>query len=207
MRYTWPKFKLCRREWINLFWTEKYDVRKRRQLPWQHWANMPRQSEFAKMLRNKQVLKRIYGLSEKQFKKTITVDAQKYSKNKWVDHDKAVIQFLERRLDSIILKAWLARTIMQARQIVTHWHFILNWKKHNIPSYIVKEWDVIKVKDKVKGSPLYANAPINWWSYNPPAWMSVDQSDFRIDIKDVPSTDEIQVPADILKVIEFYARA
>ncbi len=207
MRYTGPKFKLCRREWINLYWTDKYDVRKRRKLPGQHGANMPRLSEYWKMLRNKQVLKRTYWLSEKQFKKIIMVEAQKYSKNKWLDHDKAVLQFLERRLDSIVLKSWLATTISQARQIVSHGHFLLNWKKHNIPSYFVKSWDSIQVREKLRSSALYTNSPLNNWKYVSPSWLKVDTSSLKVDVIDLPRVEDITVPADVLKVIEFYARA
>lgn len=207
MRYTWPKFKLCRREWINLFWTEKYDVKKRRKLPWQHWANMPRLSEYGKLLRNKQVFKRIYALSEKQFKRIVMDLASKYAKNKWLWHDKAVVQFLERRLDSIVLKAWLAKTIMQARQMVVHGHFLLNWKKHNVPSYFVVPGDVIEVKEKLKSSSAYTNAPVNTSSYNVPAWLKTDKSTFKVDVLDLPRVDDIKFPVDVLKVVEYYARS
>ncbi len=139
MKYTGPKFKLCRREGINLFGVAKYDVRKRRGTPGQHGGAMARLSEYGKLLRNKQVLKRTYLLTEKQFKRLVTVQAAKYAKNKGIGHDTAVFQFLERRLDTIILRAGLAHTIMQARQIVNHAHLLLNGKKHNIPSYFVQE--------------------------------------------------------------------
>lgn len=207
MRYTWPKFKVCRREWINVFGVEKYDVKKRRKLPGQHWANMPRLSEYWKLLRNKQVLKRMYQLSEKQFKRLITDQALKFSKNKWLWHDKAVIQFLERRLDSILLKAGLAKTIMQARQIVTHAHLLLNGKKHNVASYFVNPGDVIEVKEKLRSSAMYTNAPVNTWNYVLPSWLKVNKWDFKIEVLDMPRTDEIKLPVDVLKVIEFYARS
>ncbi len=207
MRYTWPKFKLCRREWINLFWPAKYDVRKRRWVPGQHGAANVRYSEYWKLLRNKQVLKRIYQLSEKTFKRVITVDAAKFSKNKGVDHDMAALQFLERRLDTIVLRAWLAQTIMQARQIVNHGHLLLNGKKHNIPSYIVKVWDVIEVRWKVQKSALYASSPLLAGTHTVPSWLKVNKKSLAIELVDLPNTKEVSVPVDILKVIEFYARA
>lgn len=80
MRYTWPKFKLCRREQANLFWSDKYDIKKRRSLPWQHGASMKRNSEYGKLLRNKQTLKRSYLLSEKQFRNLVQKQSSKYSK-------------------------------------------------------------------------------------------------------------------------------
>ena len=95
MRYTWPKYKIVRREGINIFGSDKYDVKKRRTLPGQHGGSMPRLSEYGKLLRNKQVLKRMYQMSEKQFAKLVTTISKKYAKNKWLDHDKVLIQFLQ----------------------------------------------------------------------------------------------------------------
>jgi len=204
MRYTGPKFKLCRREGINLFGTPKYDVRKRRKLPGQHGDKMPRLSEYGKLLRNKQVLKRIYQMSEKQFKKFVTDVAAKYSKNKGIDHDKAVKITLERRLDATLLRSGIAKTIMQARQMITHGHFLLNWKKHNIPSYLVKPGDVIELREKLKNSPLYAEENN---SVKVPSYLKVNLKDKKIEVIDLPREEEIQLPADVLKVIEFYARA
>ena len=204
MRYTGPKFKLCRREGINLFGTPKYDVRKRRKLPGQHGDKMPRLSEYGKLLRNKQVLKRIYQMSEKQFKKFVTDIAAKYSKNKSIDHDKAVKIILERRLDATLLRSGIARTIMQARQMITHGHFLLNGKKHNIPSYLVKPGDVIELREKLKNSPLYSEENT---SVKVPSYLKVNLKDKKIEVIDLPREEEIQLPADVLKVIEFYARA
>lgn len=88
-----------------MFGVPKYDIRKRRRVPGQHGAGMARLSEYGKLLRNKQALKRMYFLNEKKFYKLVAVDALKYSKNKGIAHDKAVLQFLERRLDSMVLRA------------------------------------------------------------------------------------------------------
>ena len=104
----------------------KYDIKKRRDLPGQHGKMMARLSDYGKLLRNKQLLKRSYLLSEKQFKKIVVDIAAKYSKNKNVEYDKAVLIMLERRMDVTILRAGLAKTIMQARQMVSHGHFLLN---------------------------------------------------------------------------------
>jgi len=207
MRYTGPKFKLCRREGINLFGTPKYDVRKRRKLPGQHGDKMPRLSEYGKLLRNKQVLKRIYQMSEKQFKRFVTDIAAKYSKNAGIDHDKAVKIILERRLDAILYRSGLAKTIMQARQMITHGHFLLNGKKHNIPSYLVKPGDKIQLKEKYRTSPLYADMPVMQSNFKLPSWLKVDKDNFTIEVVDMPKAEEIKVPVDVLKVVEFYARA
>jgi small subunit ribosomal protein S4 len=208
MRYTWPKFKLCRREGLNLFWSAKYDVKKRRSAPGQHGANVARLSEYGKLLRNKQVLKRMFCLSEKQFARLVTIIAAKYAKNKWIAHDLAVNQFLLTRLDSIIYYAWVAKTMMQARQMITHGHFMLNGKKHNIPSTYMQLGDALKIRDKVKISSLYQDN-LSDKSRQAPIYIKLNKQDGTIELLDMPTaifaTDEKL--SDVLKVIEFYARA
>ncbi len=205
MRYTGPKFKLCRREGVNLFGTPKYDVKKRRTLPGQHGWTMARLSEYGKLLRNKQVLKRLYQMTEKQFKRFVTDIAAKYSKNNNVAYDNAVKIILERRLDAILYRSGIAKTIIQARQMITHGHFLLNGKKHNIPSYLVKKWDILELKEKLKSSNLYAD--INSSNVKVPSYLKTNVSDKKVEVIDLPRAEEIDVPADVLKVVEFYARA
>lgn len=205
MRYTWPKFKLCRREQVNLFGSEKYDIKKRRSLPGQHGSAMKRHSEYGMLLRNKQVLKRSYMVSEKQFSKLVQKSSAKYSKNNWVTHDLALYIFLESRMDSVIYRAGLAKTIMQARQMITHEHFILNGTRHNIPSTFIKPGDKIVLKEVLKDSPLYASTTSK--SLKIPSWIKVDKNKYEIEMLSLPKLWELGVLADILKVIEFYARA
>lgn len=205
MKYTWPKFKLCRREQINLFGPAKYDVKQNRSVPGQHGANMARYSEFGKLLRNKQVLKRSYFLSEKQFRRIVQEISQKFAKNNNISHDVALYQFLERRLDVTILRSGLAKTIMQARQMVGHGHVIVNGVKHNIPSTFVEVGDVIAIKDKLQTSPLYAQAFAH--TAQVPTWLKVDKNKYSIEILSVPQVGEVAPLADVIKVIEFYARA
>lgn len=205
MRYTGPKFKLCRREQVDLFWSKKYDVKKNRNLPGQHGSNMQRYSEYGKLLRNKQLLKRTYGLSEKQFVRIVKEFAAKYSKNKQVTHDFALFQFLERRLDSIVYRAGFAKTIMQARQMVVHGHFLLNGKKHNIPSTFVDQGDKLSLKPALQNSPLYSQSLDS--KTKVPSWIKIDRNAYAVEIVNLPQMWEVNVNADLLKVIEFYARA
>jgi len=206
MRYTGPKFKLCRREQVDLFGAKKYNVKKNRSLPGQHGGNMQRSSEYGKLLRNKQVLKRMYMLSERQFGRIVKEIAAKYAKNNNITHDTALFQFLERRLDSVVYRSGLAKTIIQARQMVNHGHFLLNGKKHNIPSSFVSIWDKISLKEKLKSSALYSqNAADNKGKL--PSWVKLDKASNTIEMLSDPQVGELGIPADILKVIEFYARA
>ena len=205
-RYTGPKFKLCRREGLNLFGTEKYNVKKRKSLPGQHGATPARLSEYGKLLRNKQVLKRVFQMNEKQFAKLVTVISKAYAKNNGLNHDKVLVQFLMRRLDNVIVQSGYAKTIMQARQMVVHGHFLLNGTKHNVPSYYVNKSDVITLKQSLQSSDLYAIDN----NQKSPIWLNVSKSNFAVTILDLPHTndaDTLDLPSDVLKVIEFYARA
>lgn len=130
----------------------------------------------------------------------------KYSKNRDITHDTALFQFLERRMDSIVYRSGLAKTMMQARQMVNHGHFLLNGKKHNIPSSFVKVGDKISLKDKLKDSPLYSqNAAENKGKL--PSWVKLDKASNTVEVLTDPQVWELGIPADLLKVIEFYARA
>lgn len=206
MKYTGPKFKLCRREQVNLFGPAKYDVKKQRKLPWQHGANMVRLSEYGKLLRNKQVLKRSYFLTEKQFSGIVKNTSSKYAKNKGMSHDAALYTLLERRLDSVLFRSGFAKTIMQARQMIVHGHFQLNGVKHNVPSTFVKVGDKIELRKKLQDSPLYSNMTIAK-GYKVPSWLKVNPNSYTIETLSLPVVGEIPTHADILKVIEFYARA
>ena len=206
MRYTGPKFKLCRREQVNLFGSDKYDVKNRRSLPWQHGSSMKRNSEYGKLLRNKQVLKRSYMLSEKQFVKLVHETSARYSKNHNISHDDALYMFLEARMDSILYRSGIAKTMMQARQMVNHGNFLLNGKKHNIPSKFLKPGDKITLKEKLKASPLFAGATVSK-TLKVPSWIKVDRNKYEVEVLALPKLWELGNNADILKVIEFYARA
>lgn len=203
MRYTWPKRKLCRREKKNLFWPKKYDIWKSDNVPGQHWAWMKRLSEYWLLLRNKQAFKRSYALTEKQFSTLVNKTSKTYSKNKWISHDVSVLQFLERRCDVVLLRAWYASTIMQARQMMVHWHWLLNWSKHNIPSHFVKVWDVLSVRQNLQWSSLYEQSATK----EMPVHLKVDKNKFSIEMLQFPQVDPANIDADVLKVIEFYARA
>lgn len=205
MRYTGPKMKLCRREQKNLFWPTKYNIDKNTSLPGKSGRAMVRLSEYGKLLRNKQVLKRMYQMSEKQFSRMVNETALKLSKNKGMTHDAALYQLLERRVDAVLVRAGVASTIMQARQMITHGHWLLNGIKHNIPSYYIKPGDVLTVRKSLQNSPLYSTTANH--SQNIPFWITSNPSAMSIELNQLPTHEEgKELPADLLKVIEFYAR-
>jgi small subunit ribosomal protein S4 len=166
---------------------------------------MQRSSEYGKLLRNKQVLKRTYGLSEKQFVRIVTSTAAQYSKNNDITHDFALFQFLERRVDSVVYRSGFAKTMMQARQMVVHGHFLLNDGKHNIPSTFLKAGDKLTLRKSLDNSALYSQTLDN--KVKVPSWIKVDKNAHSIELLNLPQLGEIASNADVLKVIEFYARA
>lgn len=208
MRFTGPKMKLCRREGINLFGSEKYDLsQNHRKLL---GGKFGKTSEFGVQLRKKQAAKRMYGVSEKQF----TAYYARALKIKGVTGD-TMLQFLELRLDNVVFKSNFARTIMQARQFVGHAHFHINGKKVNIPSYSVKIGDVISLREKMKESPLYKTLVEEFGEFvkknsggtiTTAKWLEVDANKLTITIKSIPQKEDFDQAIDIQKIIEFYSK-
>jgi len=208
MRYTGPKVKLCRREGVNLFGSEKYDLSKnhRKLLG----GKFGKTSEFGVQLRKKQAAKRMFGLTEKQF----SLYYKKALKVKGVTGD-AMLQFLELRLDNVIFRSNFARTIMQSRQFVGHAHFHVNGKKVNIPSYSVKIGDVISLREKMKESPLYKTLIEEFGEFMKKnaggaiaaaKWLTIDTAKLTITIKALPQKEDFDQTIDIQKIIEFYSK-
>ncbi len=207
MRYTWPKKKLCRREGVNLFWTDKYDLAKWKRAPLRTRKN----SEFGTQLRKKQLAKRMFGLSEKQFASYFK-KAQK-SRVKGTTWEK-MLTLLELRLDNVVYRSGFARTRMQARQFVGHAHFTVNDIKVTIPSISLKIGDVISLRDKLKESPLYKTlleefaefAKENKGKISNCKWIEVDSKKLTITVTAIPTKDDFEQIIDIQKIVEFYSK-
>ena len=207
MRYTWPKKKLCRREGVNLFGTEKYDLTKSKRSP----LRSRKASEFGTQLRKKQLAKRMFGLSEKQFVSYFK-KAQKStaSGTTW----EKMLQLLELRIDNVVYRSNFARTRIQSRQFVSHAHFTLNGVKIDVPSISVKVWDVIALRDKLKESPLYKSlleeldelSKSNKGKVTSCKWMDVDSKKLTITIKSLPTKEDFEQIIDIQKIVEFYSK-
>lgn len=207
MRYTWPKKKLCRREGINLFWTEKYDLSKSKRAP----LKSRKTSEFGTQLRKKQLAKRMFGLSEKQFASYFKKAGK--SKDSGTTWEK-MLKLLELRLDNVVYRANFARTRIQARQFASHAHFKLNWVKVTVPSISLKPGDVIEIRDRVKESPLYKSlaselsefAKANKGKITNSKWIDVDANSLKITVKALPEKDDFEQIIDIQKIVEFYSK-
>lgn len=208
MRYTGPKNKLCRREGKNLFGTEKYAQTdsKRKLLG----KNVGRMGLYGQQLRAKQSTKRMFGVSEKQFSNYFK-KASRLSGNTLENMQR----LLETRLDVAILRANFARTIMQARQFVSHAHFVVNGKKVDIPSYQISIGDVIQVREKLKDTPLYHTLQTESEEFlknnksgrvSGVDWIDADPKTFTITITRLPESPDYDQSIDMKKIIEFYSK-
>lgn len=208
MRYTGPKLKLCRREGVNLFGTEKYDLStsNRKRL-----GGRGKASGYSVQLRAKQTAKRMYALTERQFSRYYDRAGRQ---SEMVTGD-AMLRLLETRLDAIIFRSNFARTIMQARQFVTHAHFIVNGKKSSIPSAELKVGDVITIRERLKESPLYKSLATEFQEFikknqegaiSHAKWLSVDPSSLSITVKALPERADFDQSIDVQRIIEFYSK-
>lgn len=204
MRYSGAMCRLCRREGKKLFLkgtrcdTDKCAVDKRETPP-----GMPpkrrrkRASVYAIHLREKQKAKQIYGISETQFRRYFELAAHK----KGVTGE-VLLQLLESRLDNVVYKLGLAMSRRSARQLVTHGHFLVNSRKTNIPSYLLKPGDKITIRDKSKKvveNSLKLDRPV-------PSWLSLDRSTFEGIAKYLPKRDEIQLDIREELIVELYSK-
>lgn len=204
MRYTGPKARLCRREGINLFGSPKYQkiLQKRPGIPGIHGGGrMGKMTEYARQLREKQKAKRAYGLSEKQFYRCF----QEATRMKGVTGEN-LFELLERRLDNVLYRAGFALSRPQARQFATHGLFMLNGRRVDIPSIIVREGDVIEVRPKTKGSAIFHKNAEDLKDYTAPAWLKAETGKLKVEILELPTPQHFDAFVDTQLIVEFYSR-
>lgn len=158
-------------------------------------------SEYGLQLREKQKAKFIYGVLEKPFRNYYT----KAKKMRGMVGENLMI-LLELRLDNVMFRAGMARTRMEARQIVDHKHVLVNGKCVNIPSYQVKAGDVIEIKEKHKSAQRYKDILEVTAGRTAPAWMESDLENLRLTIKETPAREAIDVPVDEMLIVELYSK-
>lgn len=199
-RYTGPKHKLARREGVNLL--EKTSASLQRRLnvrPGIHGSKKSKRrlSEFGQQLREKQKAKAVYGLLEKQFKKLV----EQVSKQKG-DTEELLLSLLERRLDNVVYRLGFAKTRFMARQLVSHRHILVNGKKMSIPSYEVKEGDVITLGDKMHKNPVV----IKTIEDTKETVTFLEKKGIAGKMVRVPTRSDIQPLFDTRQIIEYYSR-
>lgn len=196
-RYTGPKHKLARREGVNILEKTSRSLDRRLNVtPGIHGKKRARKlSEFGLQLREKQKLKRIYGLLEKQFRKSVIA-----AQNKKINTEDALVQVLETRLDNLVYRLGFAKTRYQARQMVSHRHVFVNGDKVNIPSYTVKEKDVITISPKFQTDEVKERVE----AAKLPNFLS--RKDLEGKLINLPTRDDVVNPVNYQLVIEFYSR-
>ena len=158
-------------------------------------------SEYGLQLREKQKAKFIYGVLEKPFRNYY----KKGDRMKGMTGEN-LMQLLESRLDNVAFRMGFARTRREARQIVGHKHLLVNGKKVNIPSYLVKAGDVIELTEKAKGLQRYKEIVEVTAGRLVPEWMDVDLENFKGTIKELPTREMIDVPVDEMLIVELYSK-
>ena len=207
-RYTGPSCRLCRREMMKLFLkgprchTEKCGVARRAFPPGQHGqARGAKLSNYGIQLREKQKVKRIYGVMERQFRRYFAIA----SKSKGVT-GKVLLQELERRLDNVIFRLMFASSHVQARQIVRHGAIYVNNKRVNIPSFPVKQGDEIEVKGKEKIKKyIKANIDISK-DRGVASWLDADLANLKARVLRLPDREDIQMPIQEHLIVELYSK-
>ncbi|MDO4987928.1 MAG: 30S ribosomal protein S4 [Synergistes sp.] len=206
-RYTGPVCRLCRAEGAKLFlkgdrcYTEKCGFTKRNSKPGQHGTRRGKLSEYGLRLREKQKLRRFYGMNETQFstiyKKATTMSGQ-------TGHN--FLQLLERRLDNVVYRLGFGVSRAQARQLVCHGHFTVNGRKLDIPSAQLKVGDVVAVAQGSRGIELLKGNAEASASRSIPAWLDFNAETMSGTIVAVPAREQIDAPVNEQLVVEFYAR-
>jgi small subunit ribosomal protein S4 len=205
-RYTGPVCRLCRREGVKLYlkgdkcYSDKCPVAKRGTPPGQHGASRRKVSEYGIQLREKQKARRFYGLHERQFRRYFEKAARKRGVT-----GEILLQMLERRLDNIVYRMGFASSRAEARQIVKHSHIEVNGRKVNIPSYLVREGDVIAVREGSRDHKRIKELAANR-TRAIPAFLSVDTENLRGTVLRLPNRDEIDAPVQEQLIVELYSR-
>ncbi len=161
-------------------------------------------SEYKKSLEEKQTLKKWYGISERQFKRYVEETLEKMGKVENVSDE--LIKRLEKRLDNVIYRLGFAKSRVQARQLVSHGYFLINGKPVNIPSYEVKKGNEISVKAHKKQKGAFKELAVQLKRKEVPAWLTLDKEKFEAKAIGEPNLAEVNPPAEISLIFEFYSR-
>jgi small subunit ribosomal protein S4 len=206
-RYTDSVCRLCRRENLKLFlkgercYTDKCAIERRNYPPGQHGQGRPKFSEYSIQLREKQKVKRIYGLLEKQFRRTFA----EANRTRGITGE-TLLTLLERRLDNVAYRLGFASSRAEARTLVRHGHLLVNGRKTNIPSYTVRAGDVISVKEQSRQLGRVVSAMEGVQRRGVPDWAELDREAISGRIKTLPSRGDITMPINEKLIVELYSK-
>jgi small subunit ribosomal protein S4 len=207
-RYTAAVCRLCRREGMKLFlkgercYTEKCAIEKRNFPPGQHGkSRRQKMAGYGIQLREKQKVKRIYGVLEDQFRRYFeAADRQRGITGE------TLLQLLERRFDNVVYRLGLATSRAQARQLVRHGHFLINGKKVDIPSYSVRPGDVVSVRSTSRQNPTIAHAIEEVKGRGIPGWLTFDAGEGAGRVVSLPTREQINLPVQEQLIVELYSK-
>jgi small subunit ribosomal protein S4 len=206
-RYRGSVCRMCRREGLKLFfkgdrcYTEKCAFERRGYAPGEHGHSRKKFSDYGTQLREKQKLKRMFGLLEKQFRGYF----EKADQKKGITGTTLLV-FLESRLDNMVYRIGFATSRTEARQFVRHGHFKVNGRKVNIPSFLIKKGDVIELREKSKKVLPILESLETVARRGVPPWLELDKENFRGVVKALPTRDDITMPIQEQLVVELYSK-
>ncbi len=204
-RYLGPKCKHSRREGKDLYLKSGFRDYKSKcrseKLPGQHGDKRPRLSDYGLQLREKQMIRRLYGVLEKQFRNYYA----KAARQKGATGENLVL-LLEQRLDNVVYRMGFASTRAEARQLVTHKAILVNDELVNIPSFLVKKGDKISVRQKAKSQGRIVAAVALSEQRNPCDWITVDTSAFTGTLSSLPSLEDLSGYFNVNLVVELYSK-
>jgi small subunit ribosomal protein S4 len=207
-RYIGSVCKLCRRENTKLFlksercYTDKCALVRRSYPPGQHGQGRIKHSEYSLQLREKQKIRRLYGVLERQFRGYF----EKANRTKGVTGDN-LLQLLERRLDNVTQRMGFAGSKKEARQLVRHGHMLVNGRRVTIPSYLLKAGDVIELREKSRSIAQVQQTLSAVEKRGFPSWLEIDKAQFRGKVLSLPARDECTLPTvQEQLVVELYSK-
>ena len=207
-RYTDSVCRQCRRENLKLFlkgdrcYSDKCAFDRRGYPPGQHGQRRGRKiSDYGIQLREKQKVKRMYGLSEKQFH----LFFERADNQKGITGTNLLV-FLERRLDNVVYRLGFVNSRAQGRHFVRHSHFLINGKKVNIPSYLIKIGDVVEVREKSRKIQTLENALDAVVRRGIPQWLDLEKETMKGMVKEFPSREDLTTPIQEQLIVELYSK-
>ncbi len=204
-RYTGPVCKLCRREGVKLFLKgdkclTNCTLERRNTRPGQHGSSRQRKaSGYAAQLREKQKIRRTYGVLERQFRRHYNTAARHSGRT-----GENLLQILEMRLDNLVYRLGFADSRAQARQLVSHWHFAVNGRKTDIPSFIARPNDVISVRERSRSLEYFKTRSLLLAQKSVPGWLSLDINAMSGRVLTLPSRTDLELPFEEQMVVEYY---
>ncbi|WP_243369557.1 30S ribosomal protein S4 [Geotalea sp. SG265] len=206
-RYTGPSCRLCRRENTELFlkgercYTDKCAIKRRNYPPGQHGQGRSKTSDYGVQLREKQKVRRIYGILENQFRGYF----ERADRLKGVTGENLLF-LLERRLDNIVYRLGFASSRIEARQLVRHGHFTLNGRKVTIPSIQVKTGDIVELREKSRKVASISESLEAVVRRGIPQWLELDKGAFKGSVKTLPVREDITMPIQEQLIVELYSK-